>query len=163
MVSLGYPNGCARVVGDEWKRMKLSTSRSGHLCVGLSRGGKSFTRFAHRLVLEAFVGPRPPGMVARHFPDRNPANNRLDNLSWGTVQDNHDDQRVHGTILRGERHPMAKTTESVVRAIRADYEQARGDRPKAPYGTSRRLAAKHGVDESTVYLIVTNKIWSHVV
>ena len=40
-------------------------------------------RYVHLLVLEAFVGPRPPGMEALHGDDERD-NNRLDNLSWGT-------------------------------------------------------------------------------
>lgn len=51
----------------------------------------------HRLVLEAFVGPCPPGMECRHFPDRDPGNNRLDNLQWGTHQENEEDKETHGT------------------------------------------------------------------
>lgn len=35
----------------------------------------------HRLVIEAFGGPRPVGSVCRHL-DSNRANNRADNLVW---------------------------------------------------------------------------------
>jgi hypothetical protein len=57
-------------------------------------------RVSH-LVLEAFVGPRPPCYVARHLDD-NPKNNRLDNLRWGTHQENHQD-RVRNRQMRGGR------------------------------------------------------------
>lgn len=50
----------------------------------------------HRLVLEAFVGPRPEGHVARHL-NGNPGDNRLANLCWGTELENADDKRRHGT------------------------------------------------------------------
>lgn len=44
----------------------------------------------HTLVLEAFVGPRPPGLVTLHANDiRN--DNRLENLSWGTLTQNSQD------------------------------------------------------------------------
>jgi HNH endonuclease/NUMOD4 motif len=49
-------------------------------------GGK---RVSH-LVLEAFVGPRPPDHVACHGDDH-PTNNQLANLRWGTHRDNHQD------------------------------------------------------------------------
>lgn len=51
----------------------------------------------HKLVLEAFVGLRPAGMVACHLDD-NPENNRLDNLEWKTQAEN-----VRDCIARGRR------------------------------------------------------------
>ena len=42
---------------------------------------------ASKLVLTAFVGSRPEGMVARHLND-NRADNRLANLAWGTLSEN---------------------------------------------------------------------------
>ena len=51
----------------------------------------------HRLVLEAFVGPRPRGQMCCHADD-NPDNNRLDNLRWGTSRENQQDRiRNHST------------------------------------------------------------------
>lgn len=44
-------------------------------------------RTVHSLILEAFVGPCPPGMMSRHADD-DPSNNNLSNLSWGTRSDN---------------------------------------------------------------------------
>ena len=43
----------------------------------------------HRAVLESFTG-RKEKMVVRHV-DNNKANNRLENLSWGTHADNMQD------------------------------------------------------------------------
>ena len=56
----------------------------------------SHTRLVHRLVLEAFVGPRPEGMVARHL-NGDPGDNRLENLAWGTQSENNYDKVRHGT------------------------------------------------------------------
>src|ERR1044072_2552805 len=61
-----------------YKRVGLRAGKYGE------PGYKVITRSVHSLVLEAFVGPRPVGAVGRHFPDRNPSNCRLDNLSWST-------------------------------------------------------------------------------
>ena len=46
----------------------------------------------HHLVLEAFVGPRPEGMIGLHHDD-DPNNNNVTNLRWGTYQDNADDRK----------------------------------------------------------------------
>lgn len=48
------------------------------------------TRMVHQLVLEAFVGPMPPGMQGCHN-DGNRQNNRIDNLRWDTPQANAQD------------------------------------------------------------------------
>lgn len=70
--------------------------RSGHKQIILRANGELFGRFVHRLVLEAFVGPCPEGMECCHN-DGNPANNRLENLRWGTRSENVQDMLMHGT------------------------------------------------------------------
>jgi hypothetical protein len=61
--------------------------------------GPGVTRSVHHLVLELFVGPRPPGMECRHL-DGNPQNNHRSNLAWGTSKENVADQYLHGTRRR---------------------------------------------------------------
>lgn len=53
---------------------------AGHLWVQLGRGNQVYV---HHLVLEAFVGPAPAGMIGLHWDDV-PANNHLQNLRWDT-------------------------------------------------------------------------------
>lgn len=71
--------------------------RTGHLYVNLCHEGKKKHRYVHQLVLEAFVGPRPDGTEACHFPDREPSNNRLENLRWDTPGENQLDKVRHRT------------------------------------------------------------------
>lgn len=71
---------------------KPTPTPAGHLQVRVH--GK--TRLVHRLVLEAFVGPCPPGHECCHR-DGDPSNNCLDNLYWGTRSDNVRDAIQHGT------------------------------------------------------------------
>ena len=52
------------------------------LLVHLGRGMQN-QKAVHRLVLEAFVGPCPPGMEGCHWND-NHHDNRLENLRWDT-------------------------------------------------------------------------------
>jgi hypothetical protein len=59
-------------------------NRQGNLAVEFGRGVR---RRVHHVVLEAFVGPCPPGMIGLHYDD-NPFNNHLSNLRWGTHSDN---------------------------------------------------------------------------
>lgn len=74
---------------------------SGHLTVCLPpRDGEPRTSrnnkhtHVHRLVMEAFVGPREGKQVVRHL-DGNPANNRLENLTYGSTSENWADFRRH--------------------------------------------------------------------
>jgi hypothetical protein len=69
--------------------------KDGYLTVSLCRLGIAKTRFVHHLVLEAFVGLRPPGAQARHLNDF-PWENRLENLAWGTRAENLDDYHRNG-------------------------------------------------------------------
>jgi hypothetical protein len=57
--------------------------------LGYGAGGKKFN--VHRLVLEAFVGPRPPGKQCRHI-NGDSLDNRLENLAWGTSKEDRDDR-----------------------------------------------------------------------
>lgn len=71
--------------------------KCGHLAVYLTKEGVRATKYVHRLVLEAFVGPCPDGKEACHFPNRDVTDNRVINLRWGTHQDNMGDKVAHGT------------------------------------------------------------------
>jgi len=53
----------------------------------------------HLLMLEVFIGPKPPGQEGRHL-DGNRYNNHIDNLAWGTHQQNADDTCRYGRIGR---------------------------------------------------------------
>lgn len=73
-------------------------NRVGHMQVKLFDGrNNQHGRLVHRLVLEAFVGACPVGMIARHVDERDPSNNALANLAWGTYAENEADKRRHGT------------------------------------------------------------------
>ena len=69
--------------------------RGGYKLINLSRDGHRKSATVHKLVLEAFVGTAPSGMEACHA-DGDPANNRLDNLRWGTSTENNFDIVRHG-------------------------------------------------------------------
>ena len=62
-------------------------AKSGHRYVDLYCKGIRTKVAVHRLVLETFVGPCPAGLEGCHRND-DPADNRLENLYWGTRSDN---------------------------------------------------------------------------
>lgn len=151
--------GTKSAMSDKWHRLDTYANPTGHVRVTLStcwktgkRGSKS--RFVHRLVLESFVGPCPPGMQCRHFPDRNPGNNSIGNLQWGTCKENAGDRVFHGTQFRGESHPRRKLNDQIVRRIKDNM---------ASNAVSQRVLAKElGITESAVSKVVTGKAWAHV-
>ena len=83
--------------------MRPSYTNSGNYpLLILSRNGKQTGKYVHHLVLEAFVGPCPEGMEARHL-DGNSYNPDLTNLCWGTSSENKFDEIHHGTHAEGSR------------------------------------------------------------
>lgn len=54
----------------------------------------------HRLILEAFIGPRPPGFYACHIDD-NRTNNKLSNLKWGSPKENGQDAKRNNRMPSG--------------------------------------------------------------
>jgi hypothetical protein len=126
----------------------------GHLFVALKIRGRKRNFYVHRLVLEAFVGPRPEGMECRHFPDREPANNKLENLSWATRKVNFSDKLIHGTDNRGEKCPTAKLTDQDVLKIRRLHASGRY--------TQIELSEFFGIERSSISRVVSGSRWGHL-
>lgn len=76
--------------------MSTKPRRDGYVPVTLWKRGERSVRLMHRVVLDSFVGPRPPGEEGLHR-DNDRANNDLRNLSWGSRSENIRDQLRHGT------------------------------------------------------------------
>jgi hypothetical protein len=132
--------------------LPLKPVRSGrYLTVNLSDGVRKRHRPIHRLVLEAFVGLCPEGLICCHF-DGDPTNNRVENLRWDTYQSNSDDMLRHGTRLMGSQN-HAKLTEEEVRAIRR--LRSKGERIAV-------LADQFGVSIQNVEAIVYRRSWRHL-
>jgi hypothetical protein len=88
-----------RLVNNRWgshrpvkSKIMVGTVSTGYRHVGLMTEGKQKATTVHSLILLAFVGPRPEGLVIRHLND-NKIDNRLVNLKYGTQQENWEDRR----------------------------------------------------------------------
>lgn len=79
-----------------------ATSARGYLVVDGGKWRKGVAVYVHRLVLEAFVGPKPEGAVTRHL-NGDPTDNRLANLAYGTPAENGADMRRHGTSFHARK------------------------------------------------------------
>lgn len=109
----------------------------------------------HTAVLLTFVGPRPKGMECRHL-NGNCLDNRLENLCWGTHQENIQDQIRHGTaacLRKGDEHIRSKLHSTDVYAIvelhRRGYLQ-------------KDIADAFFITQRHVRDIVNKKTWCHL-
>lgn len=137
-----------------WVIKKSKTNNRGYKLVHLiADDGRHYGTQAGSIVLMAFVGPRPQGHHACHFPNRDPTDNRVINLRWGTPAQNYADALVHGTATRGSRHARAKLCEADIPVIR---ELIRS-------GLSfNRISKMFGVSSAAISLINSGKNWAFV-
>lgn len=145
--------GLRGAIGADWRRLSVKITADGYHRVTLVMPGIRREVVVSVLVLEAFVGPRPNGMQACHFPDRDRANNRVGNLRWDTPKNNIADMALHGTVLVGERNHKAKLTADQVREMRSMRESGL---------SHRQLSEIFGVSKHQVQLIVNGRNWSHL-
>ena len=138
--------------------LKPRPQQSGHLLVWLRCNGVTKAVNIHSLVLDAFVGPRPSGLVCTHL-NHVPSDNRVENLKWDTQSNNikasyrENGRKVVTPNLKGSQHGLSKPTEEQVLIIRE----------LALYGNKQSLLAKDfGVSPMTVSRIVNRVLWSHI-
>lgn len=96
------------------ERVLAGVQRHGYLHFNLD--GRVYV--GHRLVLMAFVGPRPVGMEGCHNNGVRD-DNRLANLRWDSPKANAADRSRHGTQARGEQHVSTRIPEALAEEIRA--------------------------------------------
>lgn len=114
--------------------------KSGHRNVVLGRGNN---RLVHRLVAEAFCGPCPVGLEVRHL-NGDPADNRAENLAYGTRAENSQDKSFH------KRSVQYILSIPQVHEIRASREN------------TTTLAARYKVSLSTIYAVLSRQNWGYV-
>lgn len=136
-----------------WRDLKPRISEKGYHRFLLRVGGRDHECQRARLVLEAFVGPCPPGKQACHHPDPDPANCRLDNLRWDTPRENNRDIDRQGRRLEGEKHHHAKLSAADARNVLIRAEAGE---------TIAALAAHYGVDRRTISKVVNGESWKHL-
>jgi hypothetical protein len=145
-----YRRGSPRMLGQ-------GIDRDGYKTVALHKNGTVKHILVHRLVLEVFAGPRPPGKEGRHG-DRNPSHNDIRNLRWGTHKENMEDMARHGSGrvphpgVLGKQHPFAVslTKRDVRRIVRFG---------KTRLLTRREIARKFDVSKSVIDAILGGYHW----
>lgn len=140
-----------QVRGKTGRIRKLTSGDYGRLAVTLTEPGFKPTTFrVHSLVATAFIGSKPfPGAEVRHL-NGNAADNRVENLQWGTSRENSADSLVHGTRARGGRSGGAVLTDDMVLAI---VNRVRAGSLHVD------VAAEFGVSQPLISLIMSGVRW----
>ncbi len=125
--------------------LRANKGSAGYPQVSLCAEGVHVTRHIHRLVLDAFKGPRPPGCETLHG-DHNPDNPHVRNLHWGTRAQNMAMKALQGRAAK------ALTDDDVKLARRLARDGNRG----------RVIARYLKVNASTVSRLLRRRIWNHV-
>lgn len=147
--------------------LSQSEDRGGYRKVILSKNASKKAMFIQRLVLMAFVGPRPEGCDAAHLNGIR-TDNRFQNLKWVSRIENIRHRDLHGTTARGDRHGMrihkgkvagerngkARLKRTDVMTIRRLYLSGQK--------TQAQLAMDFGVKEPAIWKIVNNRAWKEV-
>ncbi len=123
-------------------RIQAMVSRISPLGDGVNK-----TVYMHHLVLLAFVGPAPEGMICCHN-NGDPTDNRPENLRWDTPESNNADMERHGTRFIpqasfGGESPNSKLSDLQIVEI---VESPWGWR-----GIGNKLADRFGVCNSAIY------------
>lgn len=141
------------VRGKSGKLLKPYVDWHGYPRINVMSEGKRITVQIHKLICEAFHGPRPTSKHEVAHNDGNPLNARADNLRWATHKENGEDSSKHGVMPRGELQWKAKLTASEVIEIRERH--ASGE-------SQRSLCKEFGIKASGMSMIINRKNWRHV-
>lgn len=132
--------------------MECNIRKDKYIIVHLSKNGKQKIFYVHQLVLETFIGPRPNGMVCRHL-DGNRTNNKLENLRWGTYDENEQDKARHGTLRKGININTAKLKNKDILEIIELSDNGMSD---------QEISKKYFISRRNVNDIKNRKTWKHI-
>lgn len=123
-----------------------------YLGVSLWGDGKSVKRTVHSLVAEAFIGPRPDGLIVNHK-DFDKRNNAVSNLEYVTYSEN--TKHAFAALkldFKGENNGRALLSRMQVRRIRRLYSEG---------VSQRKLAERFSMSRSAIVAIVRGRNWAH--
>lgn len=148
-------NRCSPAPNEPRMLAPFTKGRRKYLYCSLRKEGKLWSARVHHLVLEAFVGVCPEGLQGCHADD-NQANNRIDNLYWGTQKQNVADKIRNGKQVRGSLNHFASIDEQMVRTIK---EALLRDPHRGSIG---RISEATGVSRHIISNIKNGKSWLHI-
>lgn len=139
-IAIGQPEQCW-----EWKAGLVPRSGYGAFLINYQN------RLAHRVAFALTYGCNIENLWILHRCDNRKCCNP-DHLFVGTSKDNAQDAKSKKRHLHGQRHPLAKLTDDVVREILMQ----KGTKPLI------QLAKKYGVDAALIGRIMRGQSWMHI-
>lgn len=131
------------------KFLAANLDKNGYKRVQLYCEGRFKTIRIRRLLLETFVGPCPGGMEGLHKNDIK-ADNRLENLYWGTHSQNIRE------AFKNSKRTNTKLTVSKVKEIKKHLTE------NSSFNSRRKLARQYNVSKDVVRKIWTNKSFAWI-
>lgn len=115
----------------------------------------------HRVCWTLAIGEIPDQLEVCHACD-NPSCFEIGHLFVGTHGDNMRDAEVKERVPHpiGEDHPGAKLSDGQIREIKSLYKRGPYFRGKL---TAEEVGARFGICKNMVYLITSNRNWSHII
>lgn len=147
-----FATATGEIIGKKGKPMIGWVDEDGYRHVSLRLSGRSNPKrqSVHRLVAVAFKGPCPsPDHEVRHL-DGTRTNNAPSNLEWGTRAENAADMVRHGTVMKGEKSPVAKYDLEFARRVRLLRDKGR---------SQQSIADELSLAQSHVSRIVRGVCW----
>lgn len=140
--------------GSKPGRILKNQLKRGYHQIGLYLDGALKWHAVHKLVAEAFIELKKPGLQINHK-DGNKLNNSPENLEWVTSAENHAHRRQYlGMSNKGKRNGRTILTASQVLEIRDIYDSGNHSWAK--------IAEPYGVHPTTIGAIVKRRNWKHI-
>lgn len=134
------------------KFLKPAMGTNGYLLISPSKKGIQKPRTLHRIIAKAFI-PNPLNKPFVCHKNNIKIDNRVENLYWGTRQDNTNDRELSENHSRGSNSPTSKLNDFQVKRIRLMREiQTNG----------KVIANIFKISLTHVYRLASRKRWPHL-
>lgn len=145
--------GNVRRVGSV-KKLSQSLNHRGYPMVSISVNGRVHSKPVHRLMVDAFLGGLPKGMVTNHI-NAEKTDNRLTNIEIVTPKENTQHRWKTGTMIFGENCKQSKIDEiQAITILTLSY--------KSILYSGKDLASLYGVHPALISQIRRGKTWKHL-
>lgn len=137
------------------KIISLIIGARGYVQISLMKNSQKYNFKVHKLVAEAFIGPKPTRFEINHK-DGIKSNNAVFNLEYVTRQGNMQHAVKNGlaAISHGMYNNMSKLNDIKIIQIRRKYIDGNY--------TQKELGKEYGVTQGAIGHIVHNRRWKHV-